>query len=219
MGTDLVHANVVLVARQFNPTIFSQTWLTRHGLVSEDDFSNGAESLFTPPVVQVRSREFVLLVLPEQLQFAPDAAVEDQGKLVLEKVGTIVTLLPETPYTAVGLNYHWHLVPERAHIARVCRALFFRTNPLYECFDQDDARFGGYLSKDVFGGRLKLDIKPIRVGTPAEMEERLQLAFNFHADLSRENPVDQIREMLGSWDRAKDHARQIVSGVEKWQWE
>ena len=217
MESRLVHANAVVVARQFNPTIFSQLWLLRNEFATEDDFQG--ESIFTPGFVQVRAEGYVLLVLPEQLQFSPLPMDGRHGEVVSDKVGKIVQRLPETPYVAVGLNFNWQVDIEDAdEFVAFSRALFFRTNPLYAQFDQADARFGGYLSKEMFGGRLKLDMKPVPVGPPSERVERLLFAFNIHKDVGRDNSVQEIQQMVGRWNDALDQTSEIVASLEGWQW-
>lgn len=217
MKTQLVHANVAVAARQFNPSIFSQLWLVRNEIATEADFDEG-ESVFTPAFIQVRTPRFVLLVVPEQLQFAPLPAQEQHGELVGDKIGRIARLLPETPYVAVGLNFHWLVQTEPEEFAGLSRGLFFRENPLFGQFDEDNARYGGYLSKDVFGVRLKLDVKPTRTEIEGEAVERLLFAFNFHLDVGRENPVDEIQQMVGHWNEASEHAAEIIRVLETWQW-
>ena len=44
--SQLVGANVVVAARQFNPTIFTQLWLVDHGIATREDFVGG-NSLFS----------------------------------------------------------------------------------------------------------------------------------------------------------------------------
>lgn len=220
MESQLVNANVVVAARQFNPTIFDQLWLLKNGIALPEDFKGGESFILTPPFVQFRSSKFVLLVMPEQLQFVPNPISDESGMLVAEKVGAIVRLLPQTPYVAAGLNFVWHLVPEPSDYNGFCKALFFRSNPLFASFDTEDARFGGYLSRDVLGARLKLDIKPTKVAvTPGrQTQEILQFTFNYNVDLGRPNAVEKIEQTLSRWNDARDYAQQTVSSLEGWQW-
>src|ERR1700693_5688530 len=150
---------VVIVAQQLNPTIFTQNWLTDRGILGKEDLLEG--SLFSDFVVQVRSRFFQMLVLPEQLQFVPSVAREDEQRLLLDKVGAIVNLLPQTPYKALGLNFAWHLIPKDRHTTRLSRELFVVPDrPIYKVFDAADSHFGAYFSMTVSPFRMKLDIKP-----------------------------------------------------------
>ncbi|HZZ77533.1 MAG TPA: hypothetical protein VFE62_03385 [Gemmataceae bacterium] len=207
-----IGAATVVVAQQFNPSVFNQLWLVRHGLLVEGDFLPGC--LFTDVLVQVRSRQFHLLVVPEQLQFVPNVSLQDQQQVISDKVGTIATTLPHTPFKALGLNFDWHLTPHDGDVPRFTRQLFFREDrPLFQRFSGEDARYGGYLSKDVLGFRLKLDVKPIIAQIGDQTEHRVQFAFNYHADLG-DNPSQQIAQHLARWNEVRAETEAIIDSVE-----
>jgi len=216
MSIQLAGANVIIAARQFNPTVFSQMWLVRNELLVEEDFGPGY--LFSEAVVQMTTPQFLLLVAPNQLQFTPSDQVEGQQALILDKVGRIVNRLPHTPYVAIGLNFVWHMLPEQVGVEQLSRELFFKEDSeLYRRFDAENARFGAYLSRDIFGCRMKLDIKPISVdGEAMGGPHRLQFAFNFHRDLAESaDSVRRIEEMLGRWDEARTESLQIVEALQR----
>jgi hypothetical protein len=204
---------VVLAAQQFNPTIFTQIWLVDQGILAKDDFLEG--SLFSDFVVQVRSKIFQMLVIPEQLQFVPSVIPEQQQSLLQDKLATIVKLLPQTPYKALGLNFAWHLAPADGNMERLCRELFFVPDrPLYKLFDAQDSHYGAYLSMNFPPFRLKLDIKPTVIIAKDKQERRLLFSFNFHADLGNRAP-DQIIDALGYWDKAVQQTERVVDAVEQ----
>lgn len=213
MTIDPAKSNVVVAARQFNPSIFKQLWLVKNDIVDEDDFGDGC--WFSDPAVNVETGRFGLLVVPPQLQFVPKVSPEEQERLIVEKVGAVVGALPHTPYTAVGLNFFWHLRPEVSDVPALTRRLFHvPEKPLFRQFESQDARFGGYFSKDILGCRLKLDIKPILLPSAEEEEkiEVLQFAFNFHLDVPQEgdDAVRCIHRQLEHWDEARTEATRIV---------
>jgi hypothetical protein len=211
MPAELVGSNLVVAAHHFNPSVFSQFWLVRNGIATEAQFRPGC--LFSDQAVNVESEEFALLVVPPQLQFVPKVAPEHQGDLVTTKVGAIVHTLPHTPYTAIGLNFFWHISSEDGNVRALTRSLFFVPGrPLCQLFDTDDARFGAYFSRDTLGCRLKLDIKPVTIHTPEESREVVQFAFNYHLDLPREGntTIDIIERQLRAWDEARGHAKKVV---------
>ena len=91
----------VLVAKQFNPSVVNQIWLTQQGILSpEGKVEEG--SLFSDMIVQVLTPDFVILVLPEQLQFIIKASPDRQQALVEEKLGKMVRELPHIPYRRSG---------------------------------------------------------------------------------------------------------------------
>jgi hypothetical protein len=205
-----VGAAVVVVAQQFNPSIVTQLWLSRNAGMRDEDFLAGC--VFTDLIVQIRSRQFHMLVVPEQMQFLPLEAEEQQ--IIHEKLGAIVGSLPHTPYRAVGLNFTWHLSTQRT-MPEVSREMFFRTDrALYQNFTDAGAHFGAYLSKDSSGFRLKLDVKPVLVQLEDRTEHRLQFAFNFHRDFT-ENHTAQLEQCLLLWDAAKREVETIIDSVER----
>ncbi len=172
------------------------------------------EVLSVPVVSQVRSKQFNLTVLPDQLQFSPAKEIDAPADVVRTKLGLIVDKLPETPYTAIGANFTWHLLSTNEDIPIFCKQLFFRSpSSLYKTFDTDDALFGAYLSKNVLGSRLRLDIKPITINRDGKNTQALQFAFNFHVDLIPENKNVLIHELLDKWETAGNLAESIVTGV------
>jgi hypothetical protein len=205
-------AAAVVVAQQFNPSVVTQLWLRDNQILAAEDFQDG--SIFSDYVVQVRSRLFHMLVLQEQLQFVPAVPVEQQQQLVTERLGAIVQLLPHTPYRALGLNFSWHLTPPGGDVGGFTRQLFSRDDqPLYQHFSEDNAHFGAYLSKDVAGFRLRLDIKPILVPVDGGQENRIQFGFNFHRD-DVEGGALQVIEGLRHWDEVRQETEHIIDSVE-----
>ena len=214
MEIRLVTANVVLAARQFNPSIINQLWLVDHDVVRREEFRPG--SVFTDMLVNVVTEQFTLFVSPEQLQLVPTIGPGDVQDLISERVGKLVATVPHTPYTACGLNFIWHVGSD--NIQQMSRDLFFVPNsPLHQQFEGKDARLGAYLSKPFYDGRLKLDIKPLTLthNESGKEEERLQMAFNMHWDIERENDVvNQINSNLRRWNDAINEATRIIKSIE-----
>jgi hypothetical protein len=202
MALQLINANAVIAARNFNPSVISQIWLVDNEIVTRDDFQPGF--VFSDMVVSFRTKRFECLVAPERLQLTPNGGLEDQQRIVVESLGRIVELLPHTPFHAAGMNFTWHMLASDEDIRALSRRLFFSNTPLYRAFDADDAQFGGYMSRDVLGCRLKLDVKPASLTQGTEKKvEMLQFAFNFHLDIgSQRRSVECIKAFLAKWDEA-----------------
>jgi len=122
MSVRLISSTVVIVAHHFNPSIINQLWLTRREVLGPDDFQ--PDCVFTDVIVNVEAREFALFVTPDQLQFAPRGDSARQRDLVTSTLGKVVESLPHTPYVAAGLNFAWHLQPERTDVKQLSRVLF-----------------------------------------------------------------------------------------------
>ncbi len=119
----LASENAIVTANLFNVTIVNQLWLVRNGIVEESEFIG--DSVFTPAFVQVSAREFDLLVIPDRMQLAPKCDEARRGDLVASRLGHVVDLLPQTPYTAVGLNFSWEYDPSPARPIREVQQQLF----------------------------------------------------------------------------------------------
>ncbi len=213
MKMEMDQANVVIIAMQFNPSIISQYWLIKNGIFTEEEIQ--PDSVFTPVVANVISKGFQVLVVPQQLQFMSKLADQSGQELLISKLGKIVRALPHTPFVAVGLNFSWQVYDEDdASNAVLGRKLFFRDDgPLYKFFDVNDAHFGSYMSRNILGCRLKLDIKPVTVPCPGGVTNRLNFGFNFHLDLTEDDKAESILNLFQKWDKAKETAISLMKQI------
>ena len=213
MKMEMNPANVVIIARQFNPSIISQYWLIKNGIFTEEEIQ--PDSIFSPVIANVHSKDCQILVLPEQLQFMSKLIDQSGQELLISKLGKIVQALPHTPFVAVGLNFSWQVYDEDdVSSAALGRKLFFRgDSPLYKFFDVDDARFGSYMSRDILGCRLKLDIKPVTVPCPEGVSNRLLFGFNFHLQLTEDDKAESILNLFQKWDEAKETAVSLMKQI------
>ncbi|MDA1054124.1 MAG: hypothetical protein O3C40_27060 [Planctomycetota bacterium] len=213
MPIKLVGCNVAIVAAQFNPSIFSQLWLVRHGIVDEDDLLEGC--IHTDQLARVSSKKFHLLVIPPQLQLVPTVPEEDEAVVVATKVGAIVHLLPHTPYVAIGMNFNWQVFPDSGTVLDLAKSLFYvPTSPVSAAVGDDNLGLGAYYSRDIFGGRMRLDIKPRSEGHVHA--DRLQFDFNFQFDLNQDNTGGNIRSIdhhLANWSKAKQESLRIAQAA------
>lgn len=214
MPLELVGANVVVVAQQFNPSVFSQLWLVKNHILEEGDFRDGC--LFSDDVAKIESRQFGLLVVPPQLQFRPTLSDEGESDIVAGVVGRIVRTIPHTPYKAIGLNFVWHVWSDDGDMHQLSRSLFFASNSslLSDFADAKDVMFGGYASRDFGECRLRLDMKPIFNQVNGEPEGRMQFSFNFQVDHLDSPDVEAVSVMerhLQSWCELREESNRIVS--------
>lgn len=210
MGLDLANANAVIVAHHFNPTITDQIWLSENGIVDRGEPSGSY--VFSDMLVQVETREFHLLIVPDRCQMVPGKDVDDAQKLVTERLGRLIEKLPHTPYRAVGVNFTWMFKPDTRPFEEFIREKFFvRGCPLHEKFSDGNPRFGSYLSKDHRNCRLKLDIKPIRLEAKEGPVELMQFSFNFNLDLNKgEKDLAPIMAVLKNWNTFRLDSEEIV---------
>jgi hypothetical protein len=202
----------VVVARRFNVTAVRQHWLVKQRIIGEDDLLEGA--LFSDTVVQVPTSRFLLLFLPDQLQFVPTVPADEEQPIILEKLGKIVETLPHVPYKALGLNFTWLFRPADGDTAKATREMFFVADrPLFSLFAEPDAQFGGYLSKNYEEFRLKLNVTPTTVSEEAGEEQCVRFAFNFHHDVEEDDAAADILRCLARWDELRTEVARIIREV------
>ena len=207
---ELVNENVVILANQFNLSIMNQRWLIENCIIAEDDLQDGYT--FTPVFTQVKTKLFLLTIVPERLQIDLNPATENKIELIKSKIGTIVDKLPHTPFTALGFNFAYFLTTEDSSIEKYTKSLFFKPDsPLSSHFDEDNAKFGGYFSKDVSGFRLKLDIKPVSIKSKDKIIDKIKLDFNFHLNLVENNKSKTILKYLAKWDSMMNITSDIIN--------
>lgn len=194
-----------------NPSILSETWLTRHNIVAENQLQEG--SIFSPQAVQFKAELYEMLVLPDRLQVMPTGPAEHQREVVVSTIGRIVELLPHTPYSAAGLNFFWEIRADDFAIYN--RGSFGPANrAVQNYFNTPDCRFGFYGSRDALGVRLKLETKPHRkLDDPHN--EHVGLYFNFHKDLTDGDTAQQINDLISIWDDAYILSRQITEALDQ----
>jgi len=206
MNATLMGFNVILAAKVLNPSIIRESWLLREGLLQEEDLQPGF--VFSEQAVSVPTKSYLLTVVPNQLAFAP--ADRDIGRRVVGAVLVpFVEKLRHTPFTAVGLNYVWHIDPEPETVSVVTQRLFLPPAfPLASEFPLPDAHFGIYMSKTVLEFRLRLDMKPLL--RALDGRHVVQLAFNFHRELSGEDTSRGVIEALRRWNECDSLAERMT---------
>jgi hypothetical protein len=209
-------ANAVLLADQFNPSILSEHWLVRHGIIPDEP--GAPDRVFVPGLVSVATTDFVLHAVPQRVQFSLRRPAED-GQAILEAtLGSVVDLLPHTPYRAMGLNFSWSCVAgDRAAFASGLRAAFAPDGTvLGREFPEADARFGAYASRDVLAMRMRLDVKPVHSELGGQAVEGLAYEFNFHKDLDPDCPVEGIRDAIARWTEARGLSQCVFEATTRW---
>jgi hypothetical protein len=215
-----VSYNIVVLAENLNPSLFTQLWLIKIGVISETDNIEG--SFFTPTAVNLITPKFDLLVVPERLQLTIKIEEPREQQEVLNKIcGNIIKAIPHTPFTAIGFNMEWIAVSRYKHeFHDILREMFVsEKNPIAPFFKTDDSTFGMSFSKNEIGTRLSLNVS--HVINNKEGTHGLRFKFNFHKQIEnsdRERAVAILLEMLNNWQKARGIAEEIVmEGSKEWK--
>jgi hypothetical protein len=135
----------------------------------------------------------------------------------------LISKLPQTPYSASGINFTWHISGFPGGISSLSEGLFYQPkSPLNQFFNSSDSRFGVYMSKDVEGCRLKfsaLPVKRLKTGDVtisndfAKDSEHLQVNFNFHLALNQNNALEELLRFIKSRDIYYKMAFDIINTI------
>jgi hypothetical protein len=201
---ELKDCSIVILAQNFNPSIFNQYWLIHKDILKEEEVL--PNSIFTPAGVQVFSKDFNLLIMPDQLNL-----VFNNENSPLDILIKIIKKLPEIPYKALGINFNYKVYQAEDEVTKLSQEIFFnKSSALYKSFHTPDARYGAYMSRSFKKSRLKLDIKPCISQVKEAHPQYLLFNFNFHIDLPIDNPVVLLRESINSWNEYYNETNKIL---------
>ena len=107
----------IVVLGNFNPAIFSPDWLERNELIGKedgDDARSRSSLIVSQQVTSYETDWFFLQVLENQFTLMSKGVVTPAFRDLAEG---ILTLVPHTPVTAVGVNFmsHFHMPTQDAY--------------------------------------------------------------------------------------------------------
>ena len=188
----LTGTDIVVLARNYNPSIVSKDWLQRKGIITE------AVSNFvhTPPFSLIETEQIALTVEEERLQISLKVMNEDNIERLPRIVERFVLSLPETPYVATGFNYSYRLPKEASKLAA-----FLTPN---------DTKL-----REVFSGEYEVGMAVVfrfkdcrvRVTMSPPRDASVVVDFNFHS-----NTPDSalVLERLKSHHQTREEAERIL---------
>jgi len=205
-------AGIVITAEVFNPSVFSETWLIQNGIIPPDAFSG--LRIFSSEVTQFAAIDTQVTVLPLRMQINfPINNSKDDFKFQINIASKTISLLPQTPYRALGINFDFLVTQPQDQDFKEYnhRLLGEGSYSLISEFSSNNPKFGRYFSKDYGDARLKLDIRPVKAGP--DNKDSLQFAFNFHHEvfmLEQAARVDKLLSYINSWSSLYQYVLRLV---------
>lgn len=190
-------ANIVIPASNYNPSIVSKEWLYQRGVFTE----TVKNFVHTPVFALVESEDFTLTVDEQRLQLTVKKVTEDNLNASGGIVERFVDVLPETPYKAVGLNYHYNFSREKCDLRTILTPnntkLSELLSPTYELGATIMFEFEKF-------------IVTFTVSPSLSKEQQIRIRFNFHSDTAN---VNEVKESLSLQMRTIEKAETIIQGL------
>jgi hypothetical protein len=195
----MISKNIVILANQWNPTIFTADWLnSRTGV---NDFCS---EIVVPPLAIAKSPAFNLVCQPEMLQLVQNDPEQPAKKLVTLALD-IATKLPETRFTALGLNFLDKFSMESSETQKMWIARFVDVKeiPGFCTAKETDLAITAHLSKDFDDYRLTLKLQAAdEQGTPCVVVD-----FNYHFQVKN---FEEVKTALGMHQASLERTTKIL---------
>lgn len=198
MGFSLRGTNIIILAKNHNPSIISKEWLEQKEVVTEKvlNFTH------TPVFSLVETENFNLLVDPDRLQILLKN-ITPENVVHLPIIGSrYVNHLPETPYRAMGLNYLYEVPIQPESLKRI---LVHNETKFKQIFSEK-YHFGEIIFFNFKDFQVKVIIQPILPDHP----EKVTADFNFHFDAKN---VEDIKGKLVQYLEVKKKAEEILGAL------
>jgi hypothetical protein len=196
---NLIDTNIVILAKNHNPSIVSKEWLKLRGIVEENE--NFSKFTHTPFLSYVETDNFRFIVDPDRLQISL-VKINDEN---IEKLPNIfekyISQLPETPYTAIGLNYNYNIELQAESLNKI----FHPDKDKFTKLFAENYQLGGIIIFNHSNFIVKIDINPTFNET-----EKFIVNFNFHCDSKK---IEEIEKRIKSYFEMKDKTQEILKGL------
>jgi hypothetical protein len=193
----LEQAALVILARNYNPSIVSTEWLRERSVLDQPVLA----FVHTPELSLVDTPKLNLVLDQNKLQLTSKSTQPEDVVDMVRCAQRFVEILPETPYHALGLNYRFVTVSSDLALSSIVTPDDDALNRLFGTGYQLGARvlfpFEGFA--------VKVEL-PVVIG----QLDLLRIGFNFHADIGSS---EQLRDQLSRHEVALSKARTIAEGV------
>lgn len=203
MKIALNKATIVILAKEFNPSIVTKDWLSREGIVQGEaiNFAN------VPTFSFFESDNFIITVAPDRFEVVLKIAkLVDYRTLDLESLvsvaETFTERLPHTPYKAVGINYIWKAESEGdENITSILKEKFLSDKKMFSRLcPEKDSYVGSIIYFPHDGFKVKLVIEPV-----LDTMKHITCNFNYNAiTLSYKEVRERIEKAIENWSNSKN---------------
>ncbi len=208
MNKSIAVKNIVFVGF-FQPSKFDKFFFIKNGLVKEDEILE--PSVFSPEVVQFRTTGVSIAILLNQIIIHQVDILQDR----IDEIAQKLIQSSDLEITAIGINITWNLSPDESLENSTKNFFLNERNEMFsKFFNSDNVMYGAYVSKDISGGRLKLEIKPQvskRLHDNIEIARFISFAFNYHFDHDKSKNFDTLLNAVKNYKNFIKESEEIMS--------
>ena len=161
--------NIVILARNYNPSIVSKEWLYEKNIVRE----TVTNFVHTPPLSVVETERISFVLDENRLQISLKSITTESIESLPKIAACLVSCLPETPFIAVGFNYSYNIPKETSSL----KTLFALDDTKLKELFSENCEVGLIVSFSFKAFTVRMTAPPIR----GEIT-RTTMDLNFHSD-------------------------------------
>ncbi len=193
MDISLIGANIVILAKNHNPSIISKEWLSQKNIFV-DNFINFT---LTPAFSIVETESFSLVVDPDRLQLAVKVDIQNNIDALEQSILTYVQALPEVPYTAIGFNFLYNIEARKD----IIKEILHPPDEIFKKLFSENYQLGGIIKFNSDGFLVTINLQPNINNKYNEI--RADVNFNYLLrDSSETSDIiekhNQMKEMSGN---------------------
>lgn len=198
MDIKLVSADIVILATAHNPSVLSPEWLKEKKLISK----NLNNFIYTPDLSVCESNDFSLVVDRQRLNIASKMVSADSLNIIKNIAMSYIKLLPNIPYTALGMNFAWMVKANASEITPDISIKIDQLDNFSKIFPDHELSYGCIIKAKKPPYLLKLIIEP-------KDDKSLVLNFNYHHEI-RKIEEDKLVGYIGNFIDLLDYSRDTV---------
>ena len=161
--------NIVILARNYNPSIVSKEWLYEKNIVKE----TVTNFVHTPPLSVVETERISFVLDENRLQISLKSITTESIESLPKIAAGFVSCLPETPFVTVGFNYSYNIPKETSRL----KTLFALDDTKLKELFSENCEVGLIVSFPFKAFIVRMAAPPIRGKIT-----RITMDFNFPSD-------------------------------------
>ncbi len=195
MDISLIGANIVILAKNHNPSIVSKEWLSQKGIIEDEVVS----FTHTPAFSVVETENFSFFADPDRLQLNAKVDIPNKVDLLPQMILSYVDALPETPYTSIGFNFVYNIKMGKSTLENIYGHNIEKLESLFH----KDYQLGGII-------KYKFDEMIVRLILEPDTSDEMKADFNFHCQLDE---TKQISNIIERHSDAMKESENILEGL------